>query len=149
MFECHAVFETFKRLLETPSLMVEVAEGGRRMALHVEKIGDEHAHLAGWRDLPDQPNGLRGSRTLIVARVDAGWSREPGDGLITARAHKALYGSKAATVGTHAERNVSLVEHGHQPAGWVAAVEQKQVVGLQAVQMFEEDLAFVLEHAVQ
>lgn len=67
MFGCHAV-------LEAPALMVEIAEGGRRIALHVEQIGDEHAYLAGGRDLPDQPNGLPGSRTLIVARVDAGRS---------------------------------------------------------------------------
>lgn len=59
------------------------------------------------------------------------------------------HGSKATTICPHAERDCSLVEHGHQPAGWVAAVELEQVVGLQAIQMLEQDLAFVLVHAVQ
>ncbi|WP_455289051.1 hypothetical protein [Cupriavidus necator] len=92
MFECHAVFEAFEGLFQAPALVIEIAEGGGRMAAPVEQIGDEHAYLAGWRDLLDQPDGLWGSRTLIVARVIAGWSRERDDSLGAAGAGEVSHG---------------------------------------------------------
>lgn len=76
-----------------------------------------------------------------------GWSRERDDGLVAAGADEVSHGGKTAAVGAHAERDFSFVEHGHQLASGVAEVEQEQVVGLQAVQILEQDLAFfVLVH---
>lgn len=39
------MFETFKSLLRAPAPGIDIAEGGSRIAVHVEQIGYEHAHL--------------------------------------------------------------------------------------------------------
>ncbi len=106
-----------------PPYQSRIGAIGSAVAEQVFQALDEHAHLTGWRELPEQLDGLRGSRTPIVARVIAGWSRERDDGLVAVRADEVSHGG--AAVGAHAEKDFSFVEHGRQPAGGVAAVASK------------------------
>lgn len=47
MFMRHAVFEAFEGLLEAPALVIEVAEGGRRIAVSSRLVMSTRTFPAG------------------------------------------------------------------------------------------------------
>lgn len=92
-----------------------------------------------------------GLRALVVERVLLVRCAQHDDALDRVRAREVAHAGEAVgIVDAHAEFDGAMIEHGHQPAAGVAAIEQQQIVWGEPVEMFEQELAFAaLAAAVQ
>ena len=144
VLKVEAMFQSFERFFDTPSLMVELAEAARRVELLVEQIGYQDALLSVRRDVADQAHALRLARALVVERVLFVRRAQHDDPFRLPRKHELAHAGEASVglVNAHAKLDGTLVQHGDQPAAGIAAVEQQQVSRREPVEMLEKELPF-------
>lgn len=144
MFEIEAVLETFERFLDAPALVIELAEAVGWKAFVVEQIGHQHAMLAIGQDVTNQAHALRLARALVLQRILLVRRTQHDEALDGARAHELAHAGVAAVVSVdaHAKFDGALVQYGDQPTGGIAAIKQQQVIGGNAVEVFDQKLAF-------
>ena len=139
MFQGQAVLDPFEGFLDPPPRVIERAEFGGGIGVHVEERGDEDAHLLA-EHLANEANFARRSNNLVIERVllAGGWQRD--DLLGQPGSAEGFDNAEIEAVSAHAEMALLLQQAGEEPVGRVTAVEHQDVIVAEFVEMFEEHL---------
>ena len=142
VLEIETVLDSFERLLNAPALVVEFAETACREKLLVEQVGHQDALCAVGRDVTDQTHTLRRAWALVVERVLLVRRGQHDDPFARIRTQELAHAGEAGVgVDAHAELDVTMVQHCHQPAAGIATIKQ-QIGGGEAVEMLDQELSF-------
>ena len=123
--EVQAMLQALERFLDTPALVVQIAEGGSGDLLGAE-VGGQHPDGAARRDMANQPHRRGHASTAPVLRVACRGHVEPHRRLGSCAAHELAHRRPTAVVvAAHDEADAALLQRLHQPGGRVAAVQQQ------------------------
>ena len=144
--------EPLESLLDTPALVLKIAERAGREARRIEQVGHQNTHLTFGRNVTHQPHGLGFNRAAKVLHVSPLGSAQR-DHLLQERAALEIAHASKARVGglldRHAKRDGALIQCCHQPATRVATVEQQQISAREPVEVLKEHLPLVFMDTVQ
>ena len=147
-FEVQPVLDPFEGFLDSPALVIQVAEH-RRQAMFGIDVGGEQANLAVGRDLAHQAQRRRLSGAIPIAHVLGAWRVQRHRAVQRARATNGFGGAPATVVvAAHDEADASRAEQGHQPSRRITTVEYQHVVGIELVERLHEHAALAYAGAV-
>ena len=143
VFQRHAMLEPFERLFDAPTAVVQVCEAGCGIRRGIHQRGNDHVDTPVWSHHTDQAH-LGGRRcTFVIDAVRRIGRTQRDDGFRLAGVEEGLDRGKAGGIGTDAEMNAELRQKCDQPARWVTAIQDQQVVWSQANQMLEQHLTLI------
>lgn len=91
-----------------------------------------------------QAHSLGRDRALVVVGVAPVWRRQRDDPLVFVRAQEVARTGEAGVFGfldAHAKADAACVEHGDQPARWLAPVHQQQIAAGEPNEVLEQHQA--------
>jgi hypothetical protein len=142
MLQGEPMLDALEGLLNAPAGAVQIAKVCSGIVDGVEQGGHENMHPPGGCHHAHESDLSRFPRTAIVLGISNRGRRQCHDGLCVPRASETDHLGKLGIVDAHAEMEPPGEEHGHQPAGGVAAIEHQQVVASETVQMLKQHLPF-------
>lgn len=102
--------------------------------------------------MSNQAYCLRGDWTFVVFGVAPVGCGQRDDLFHSVGAKEVAHAGEAGVarlLDAHAKADAALVQHGHPPAAWIAAVHQQQVAAVEQIEVLKQHLAFTLVDAVQ